>query len=227
MPDILLVDDDRVIQKMVGGFLERTGYRVRRASDGIEALELVQEQVPDLVITDVRMPELNGFELTARLRSHHRTASIPILMFSDLADPPNALAGYAAGADDYLPKPFELKILEAKVQSLLRRSAGVAARANRGRVVLFAHAKGGVGTTSLAVNMAVLLAEQSIRPVGLLDLDVEFGDSAVFLNLHPSRTLADLQSAPGAMVDEALFEGFVTESGAVRLVVGSDIPERA
>jgi pilus assembly protein CpaE len=227
VPDILLVDDDRVIQKMVGGFLERTGYRVRRASDGIEALQLVHEAVPDLVITDVRMPELNGFELTARLRSHHRTASIPILMFSDLGDAPNALAGYAAGADDYLPKPFELKILEAKVQSLLRRSAGVAARANRGRVVLFAHAKGGVGTTSLAVNIAMLLAEQSLRPVGLLDLDVEFGDSAVFLNLHPSRTLADLQSEPGTLVDEALFEGFVTESGSVRLVVGSDVPERA
>jgi pilus assembly protein CpaE len=227
MPDILLVDDDRVIQKMVGGFLERTGYHVRKASDGVEALQLVQEEVPDLVITDVRMPELNGFELTTRLRSHHRTASIPILMFSDLGDAPNALAGYAAGADDYLPKPFELKILEAKVQSLLRRSAGVAARANRGKVVLFAHAKGGVGTTSLAVNMAVLLAEHSARPVGLLDLDVEFGDSAVYLNLHPSRTLADLQTAPGALVDEALFDGFVTESGSVRLVVGSDIPERA
>ncbi len=227
MPDILLVDDDRVIQKMVGGYLERTGYTVRKASNGVEALQLVHEEVPDLVITDVRMPELNGFELTTRLRSHHRTASIPILMFSDLGDPPNALAGYAAGADDYLPKPFELKILEAKVQSLLRRSARIASRANRGKVVLFAHAKGGVGTTSLAVNMAVLLAEHSSRPVGLLDLDVEFGDSAVYLNLRPNRTLADLQAAPGALVDEALFEGFVTESGSVRLVVGSDVPERA
>jgi pilus assembly protein CpaE len=227
MPDILLVDDDRVIQRMVGGFLERTGYNVRKASNGVEALQLVHDAVPDLVITDVRMPELNGFELTTRLRSHHRTASIPILMFSELVDPPHALAGYAAGADDYLPKPFELKILEAKVQSLLRRSAGVLARADRGKVVLFAHAKGGVGTTSLAVNMAVLLAEQSSRPVGLLDLDVEFGDSAVYLNLRPNRTLADLQAAPGALVDEASFEGFVTDTGSVRLVVGSDVPERA
>src|SRR6266852_9419454 len=225
--DIVLVDDDRVIQKMVGGFLERRGYQVRKASDGIEALQLVHDKVPDMVITDVRMPELNGIELTSRLRGNHRTAGVPILMFSEMGAPPDALAGYAVGADDYLPKPFELAILEAKVQSLLRRSAGAAARANRGRVVLFAHAKGGVGTTCLAVNTAVLLAARSSRPVGLLDLDVEFGDSAVYLNLHPNQTLADLKPAPGTVVDEALFEGFVTESGSVRLVVGADLPERA
>src|SRR6202521_5143032 len=225
--DIVLVDDDRVIQKMVGGFLERRGLRVRKASDGIEALQYVRDRIPDLVITDVRMPELNGIELTSRLRAHHRTAGVPILMFSELSGAPDALAGYAAGADDYLPKPFELEILEAKVQSLLRRSAGATARRNRGKVILFAHAKGGVGTTCLAVNTAVLLAAQSSMPVGLLDLDVEFGDSAVYLNLHPSRTLADLKAPPGALVDETLFEGFVTESGSVRLVVGSDFPERA
>ena len=56
MQDIVLVDDDRVIQKMVGGFLERRGYQVRRASDGIEALQLIHDSVPDMVITDVRMP---------------------------------------------------------------------------------------------------------------------------------------------------------------------------
>jgi len=225
--DIILVDDDRVIQKMVGSFLERRGYKVRKANDGIEALQYVRDRIPDLVITDVRMPELNGIELTSRLRAHHRTAGVPILMFSELSGAPDALAGYAAGADDYLPKPFELEILEAKVQSLLRRSAGATARRNRGKVILFAHAKGGVGTTCLAVNTAVLLAAQSSKPVGLLDLDVEFGDSAVYLNLHPSRTLADLKAPPGALVDETLFEGFVTESGSVRLVVGSDFPERA
>ncbi len=224
--EILLVDDDRVIQKMVGGFLQRRGYRVRTAADGIEALRLVQEHLPALVITDVRMPELNGIELTARLRGGHRTAGVPILMFSEMGEVQDALAGYAVGADDYLPKPFELAILEAKVLSLLRRS-GPAQTGSRGRVILFAHAKGGVGTTSLAVNAAVLLAERSTKPIGLLDLDVEFGDSAVYLNLHPNLTLADLKAAPASLIDEAQFEGFVTESGSVRLVVGSDLPERA
>jgi pilus assembly protein CpaE len=226
--DILLVDDDRVIQRMVGGYLSRTGYRVRIASDGIEAMRLVRDHVPDLVITDVAMPELNGIELTGRLRGHHQTAGIPILMFSDRIEATDALAGYAAGADDYLPKPFELAILEAKILALLRRSIrGSTARAKRGKVILFSHAKGGVGTTSLAVNVAVLLAGEAPGPVGLLDLDVEFGASAVFLNVKPQHTLADLPDTPAPHVDEAQFEGFVTESGRVRLVVGADAPERA
>ena len=226
--DILLVDDDRVIQRMVGAFLSRTGYRVRIASDGIEAMRLVRDHVPDLVITDVAMPELNGIELTARLRGNHQTAGVPILMFSDRIEATDALAGYAAGADEYLPKPFELAILEAKILALLRRSIrGSTTRAKRGKVILFSHAKGGVGTTSLAVNVAVLLAADTHGPVGLLDLDVEFGDSAVFLNVKPHHTLADLPDTPAPHVDEAQFEGFVTESGRVRLVVGADAPERA
>jgi len=133
-----------------------------------------------------REPSLTPAQLTTRLRGNHLTAGVPILMFSDLREAQDMLAGYAVGADDYLPKPFELAILEAKVQALLRRSAGAASNPNRGRVILFAHAKGGVGTTSLAVNTAVLLAAQSSRPVGLLDLDVEFGDSAVLLE-RPSE----------------------------------------
>ena len=142
---ILLVDDDGVILKLVGAFLERIGFQVGRASNGLEALRLVREHLPDLVITDVRMPELNGIELTTRLRGHHRTARVPIIMLSSMAEAKDALVGYSAGADEYLPKPFELTLLEAKVGALLRRAvSAVAAGSARGKVIVFAHAKGGV-----------------------------------------------------------------------------------
>jgi CheY-like chemotaxis protein len=225
---VLLVDDDRVILKMVGAYLERGGYQVGRATNGVEALQLVRDLVPDLVITDVRMPELNGIELTSRLRGHYRTAHVPIIMLSSAAEAQDALVGYAAGADEYLPKPFELSLLDAKIQSLLRRAVHTeAAKASRGKSIVFAHAKGGVGSTSLAINVAAVLASSSAGTVGLLDLNVEFGTVASFLSLQPKCTLADLGEASPGEVDDAYFERFVTKAGNIRLVVGADVPERA
>jgi len=224
--DIVLVDDDRVIQKMVGGFLERKGYHVRKASDGIEALQLVHERVPDLIITDVRMPELKAsswptaFVATTEQPACRSSCSPrwrSARCSRRLRGGRRRLPAQALRADD--PR--------SQGSSHAAARGGNERQGEPGKVILFAHAKGGVGTTSLAVNIAVLLAAKASRPVGLLDLDVEFGDSAVYLNLHPNQTLADLKASPGAPVDEALFEGFVTESGSVRLVVGADSPERA
>jgi Response regulator containing a CheY-like receiver domain and a GGDEF domain len=223
--EIVLVDDDRVIQKMVGGFLERSGYRVRRASDGIEALEMVNERVPDLVITDVRMPELNGIELTSRLRGNHRTAGIPILMFGPRR---TRRAGRLCGWRRRLPaEAFRARDTRGEgridVAAVGRRSDQsqpgqgdpVRPRQRRRRYHLArCQYRGPVGG--------------AVSETGwMLDLDVEFGDSAVYLNVHPNQTLADLKAAPGTVVDEALFAGFITESGSVRLVVGADLPERA
>lgn len=226
--NILLVDDDSVILKLVGAFLERSGYQVSRAPNGLEALRLVRDQLPDLVITDVRMPELNGIELTTRLRGHHRTARVPIIMLSSMAEAKDALVGYSAGADEYLPKPFELALLEAKIKALLGRSTSeVTARPTRGKVIVFAHAKGGVGNTSLAINVATVLASSSPGAVGLFDLDVEFGNVASFLNVTPTKYLADLGSDAPAQVDEAYFEQFVTQAANIRIVVAANLPERA
>jgi pilus assembly protein CpaE len=228
---ILLVDDDRLIQKMVSTHLERAGYRMAVAGNGVEALALVREHIPDLVITDVRMPELNGLELTAQLRRHHLTARVPILMFSSEATASDMVVGYSSGADEYLPKPFEISVLEAKIQVLLRRSRPLpVVGTERGKVITFAHGKGGVGTTTLAVNMAIVLALASAGTVGLLDLNVEFGNDAMFLDLRPEYTLADLEkfSAEQVAADPEVFNKFITRHRSdVRLVIATDAPERA
>jgi pilus assembly protein CpaE len=228
---ILLVDDDRLIQKMVSTHLERAGYRMGVAGNGVEALALVREHVPDLIITDVRMPELNGLELTARLRRHHLTARVPIIMFSSEASANDMVVGYSSGADEYLPKPFEIAVLEAKIQSLLRRSRPVpVVGTERGKLITFAHGKGGVGTTTLAVNVAIAMSVSSAGTVGLLDLNVEFGNDAMFLDLRPEYTLADLEkySAEQVAADPEVFNRFVTRHRSdVRLVIAADAPERA
>ena len=226
---ILLVEDDAPIKKMIGKYLQAQGYHVGMASDGVEALTLVGEHLPDLVLTDVNMPRMNGLELTRRLRSHHRTAQVPIIMLSALRESADMLRGYAEGADEYVPKPIELSVLAAKIETLLRRRPAAAASSKPpGRVTAFLHAKGGVGTTTLAVNAGVAIAGLPMTSAALLDLDLDYGDAAVLLNLKHERTLADLRDFGDRPLDEELL-GMLTSQHAsgLALVQGCDRPERA
>ena len=230
---VLFVDDDGQIRKLVQTFLQKHGYVVTTANDGYEALREIRKERPHLVITDVSMPNLNGLELTRRLRSEAATARLPIIMLSARKQADDILAGYAQGADEYIAKPVELAVLAAKIELLLRRSreaegpeGGAAART--GRVCVFLHGKGGVGTTTLAVNGAVALASTMIYRVALLDLSLEFANCAMLLDVKPPRTLADLSDVRIADMDDALFDLFVaSHASGVRLVTGADSPELA
>ena len=230
---ILFVDDEAQIRKLVQTFLQRHGYVVTTANDGYEALLAIKKERPHLLITDVSMPNLSGLELTKRLRAEAVTARLPIIMLSARKQANDVLAGYAQGADEYVAKPVELAILAAKVELILKRSkvaeeaAGVAPTA-RGQVCLFLHGKGGVGTTTLAVNSAIALASAMIYRVTLLDLSLEFPNAALLMDLKPQRTLADLSDVRIEDMTDDLFDLFIApHTSGVRLVVGADRPELA
>jgi Flp pilus assembly CpaE family ATPase len=227
---VLVVDDEGQIRKVVQTFLQKHGYVVSTANDGQEALLAIRTDRPHIVITDVSMPNLNGLELTRRLRSEAATARLPIIMLSarKLAD--EVLAGYAQGADEYIAKPVELAVLEKKVELLLRRSreAETPGGEEAGRVCVFLHGKGGVGTTTLAVNGAIALASTSTYRVSLLDLALEFANCAMLLDLEPPRSLADLSDVRIADMSDDLFDLFVARHpSGLRLVTGADRPELA
>ena len=226
---ILFVEDEEMIRKLVGTYLSRAGYQVDFAVDGMDALRKVSEQGnPALVLTDVNMPNMTGLELTRRLRGHHKTARIPIIMLSALKQAEDMLAGYAEGADDYVPKPIELSILAAKIDSLLKRYATLPHEAaTPGRVVAFLHGKGGVGTTTLAVNVAITLASPPTR-ISLLDLSLEFPTVGVFLNIRPRHTVADFVELSGP-IDDDTFAHFVVRHprSELRVLIGCDVTERA
>jgi pilus assembly protein CpaE len=227
---ILFVDDEEQIRKLLTAYLTRQGYQIVVATDGYEALSAIRSDTPDLLITDVNMPHMNGFELTRRLRADHKTARIPILMLSARKDADDILTGYSEGADEYVSKPIEMAVLAAKVDVLLKRihrTAANAAKGQRGKVLLFAHGKGGAGTTTLAVNVAVALAEMK-RDVGLLDLNLEFGNAYMHLDLRPAMTLASLATLDPAQLDDEVFAKLLTmDPSGVQLVVGSSRPEDA
>ncbi len=228
---VLFVDDEEQIRKLLSTWLARHGYEVTVATDGWEALKAIRTKAPDLVITDVNMPNMNGLELTRRMRADHRTARIPVIMLSARKQADDVLTGYAEGADEYIPKPVEMAVLAAKVEALLRRFAaphGGAVAKRGGNVVLFVHGKGGVGCTTLAVNAAVALAATTIYRVTLLDLNLEFGNAPMLMNLTSERTLADLAENAHEQLDETTFGTYLEQDrSGVRVLAGSDVPERA
>jgi DNA-binding response OmpR family regulator len=120
-PVVLAADDDEDILELVAFRLERSGYTVLRATDGEEALRLALEAKPDLAVLDVMMPKLDGFELTRRLRAEDATSRMPIILLTARSQDADVQAGFDAGADDYLRKPFSPQELRARVQAILGR----------------------------------------------------------------------------------------------------------
>ncbi len=122
MAKIIVVDDDQAIQTLIKVNLEMQSHQVLTASDGVEGYALIQQEVPDLVILDVMMPNADGYTVCQRIRKNAATEHIPVLMLTALGVVEDKVKGFDVGADDYLVKPFELPELQVRVRALLRRS---------------------------------------------------------------------------------------------------------
>ncbi|SDJ43800.1 response regulator transcription factor [Nonomuraea jiangxiensis] len=134
--EILLAEDDGDVREAVARALERHGFRVTVAGDGLRALELFREHDHDLLVLDVMLPELDGIGLCRRIRE---SSMVPIVMTSARGDGLDVVSGLEAGADAYVVKPVDIRVLVARIRSLLRRAAFVAGereRAGHGRVVV-------------------------------------------------------------------------------------------
>jgi len=120
-PLVLVADDDPDILDLVRYRLERSGYEVATARDGLEAVRLAGELAPSLAVLDVMMPSLNGFEVTRRLREDPATREIPVILLTARAQESDVQEGFDPGADDYIRKPFSPRELSARVQAVLGR----------------------------------------------------------------------------------------------------------
>jgi DNA-binding response OmpR family regulator len=119
---ILIVEDDSDIADLVRRYLERAGYLVDRAATGREGLDRIAEKVPDLIVLDLMLPQVDGLEICRLLRSNEQTATVPIIILTARADESERIVGLEVGADDYIPKPFSPNELVARVRAVLRRA---------------------------------------------------------------------------------------------------------
>ena len=120
---ILVVEDELAIQELIALNLEQAGQRAVMADSAEDALERIQEELPDLVLLDWMLPGQSGIELARRLRADARTRKLPIIMLTARGDEEDKLRGLETGADDYITKPFSVKELQARIKAVLRRRA--------------------------------------------------------------------------------------------------------
>ena len=222
---ILIVDDDLDTLKLVGLMLQRQGYEIIAANSGSQGLAKAASERPDLMLLDVMMPDMDGYEVTRRVRSDPGLAHIPIIMFTAKTLIDDKVAGFEAGVDDYLTKPTHPSELTAHVKAVLARaSSSRAAPTERARVVAFTAAKGGMGTTTLALNASVALA-QGDEDVILADLRPGAGTLGLLLGYTKSTGLTNLLNKRADEISMRLVEGqLITHSSGVRLLLASSLP---
>jgi len=212
-PRILVIDDDHDALLLLKLTLQPYGYQIIDANRIIHGLNIARQENPDLIVLEVAIEGGAGFDLCRRLRLLPGGRARPILILSRLRRPEEVIRGLEAGANGYMTKPANPAELVARVQALLGSD-----RSFRPVVVLVLGGKGGVGATTIAVNLGITLARRWPEQVVLIDAEIPGGDPAVHLNLHPGHTLADLISY-GHTVDTELVEGVISKhSSGLQLI---------
>ncbi len=232
---ILIVDDDIDTLRLVGLMLQRQGYEIIAANNGIQALAMAQTERPDLILLDLMMPDIDGVEVTRRLRSNDQTKDVPVIMFTAKTQVEDKILGFEAGADDYLTKPTQPRELFVHVKAVLARTNkakktgpfGIP-KGDRGYVLGVLAARGGLGVSTLVLNLGVTLVQSYKKEV----IVAEFRPGQGTISLELGYTRAEglthlLQLNPVAIDRRTLDAELITHSTGLRLLLASPQPRDA
>jgi pilus assembly protein CpaE len=232
MPARILLVGDESVRSLAGDVLRGEGHELLISGDGQKALAQWSAERPDLMVIDSVLPGLTGSEVVRRVRQEEpRGSHVPIILLGEVADVEAKVRGLRLGADDYLAKPIHRVELSARVRGLLIRFVPVARSQHDapalGRVLAFYGAKGGVGSTTLAINAAIALRRLAKRSVALIDGNLQFGDHRVFLDLGTDkRSVVDVVTTAGFDQD-LLRRVVVRHDSGVDLLLAPNTPEAA
>lgn len=228
---ILIIDDDLDTLRLVGLMLQRQGYQITAATNGQQGLEKALEDIPNLILLDIMMPDMDGYEVARRLRANPQTVNIPILMFTAKTQLDDKVAGFEVGADDYLTKPTHPSELQSHVKALLARTtkssetATTAQLEQHGYVIGLISARGGMGVSSLAANLAASLFQKFHAEVVLAELTPGQGSLTLDLGITFEDGLAELLAkAPAEITRNIVAEQLMPHDAGFKVLTASNHP---
>jgi CheY-like chemotaxis protein len=236
MPDkILLVDDDVDTLRLVGLMLQRQGYQIIAANNGNEALLLAQNDNPDLILLDIMMPDMDGYEITLKLRENPSTSAIPIIMFTAKNQVEDKVTGFEVGVDDYITKPTQPRELSAHIRAVLSQgkkipsiSASPSGQRNRGYVIGVLAAKGGLGVSTVALNLGICLQIKTDRDIIIAEFRPGEGDIALMLGINNPTGLNNLlDQIPTNITAAHVSSELINHKYKVKLLPASYLPNDA
>lgn len=234
---ILLIDADEASAQLISTGLTSVGYSVTTIADADKAFAKVSEH--QLAIIDVLSGEKSPFDLCREIRATPALASIPVLCVGQSDDVEDRIRFLEAGADDVMAKPFDARELEARVEALLLRfqrskdlravvsADGITVTRQR-RTVAVHSPRGGVGTTTIATNVAMVMAQKKPDRVVIVDLHLQFGQVATHLNVEAKQTLADVARDESAMSEPELLRTYAARhDSGLHVLASPTSPEHA
>ncbi len=185
---ILIADDDIGTRLSISDYLDLSGYHVITTDNGIDALSMLEKHHPDLLVTDIMMPLMNGYELVRRVRQLSEFRLLPVILLTARTKIPERILGYQSGCDLYLPKPFELEELAAAIRSLLERSQIIQSECrfiyqDNNRNLTYTKAENGHISVSSQVQISQVLTPLTVREKEVLEL-LTHGFSNVEIGNH-------------------------------------------
>lgn len=215
---VLMIDDEPVFYKMASAPLKKRGYELEYAKNGRDGLAAISAFKPEIIIVDMRMPDLTGFDILQSLRRDPAYRHIPVIFLTSVTNLEDKLKAFELGADDYLIKPFEPEELAARLDILARRAKAMQITSELEdtletypTIVVVHSLRGGSGVSNLAVNLAAAFQQIWEKPTMLLDTSFFAGQVSMLLNEAPRNTLGKFADFDVTELDDKMIEELVSE----------------
>jgi CheY-like chemotaxis protein/MinD-like ATPase involved in chromosome partitioning or flagellar assembly len=211
---ILVIEDDDDARMMYVIMLRSWGYEVIEATTGRDGISIAQNSIPDLLLLDIMMPDMDGYELCRQLRSDPRFHTVPIIFLSALDAMDDRIKGYTLGGDDFITKgQVDYKELGVRIKAALNRTERyrepvTTEKLGAGRVMGFLSLRGGVGVSTLALYFAQYVSASAKQPAILIDLSLPVGSVSLWSGISGPRHTIALLSRPPSEIDIHLINNF-------------------